>query len=161
MLSRWEGGQPVCVCAHTHAHAHARVTVCACVTRSRTGGPSKSGTSVNVELMRKAKTGQHKIKKGSRDRSTQVREPDKTNPRTPPRTGKNGPCGQRLTLQDDRKTKNKNTTQRQPEHNGNKIKTKPPLLILGSQLRGQTRRAKTGRSVFRSTQHAIRIVSVD
>ena len=81
--------------------------VCLCarapVTRSRPRGPSKSGRPVNTESMKKAKSSQHKIRKGSRDRSTQVREPDKTNPRASPRTSENNPRGQRPTLQDDRK----------------------------------------------------------
>ena len=69
-------------CVHVRAFMY--VCVCVCVTRSRPRGPSKSGRPVNIELIRKAKTGQHKIRKGSQDRSTQIQEPDNTNPRASP-----------------------------------------------------------------------------
>ena len=105
-------------CTHRCAHArvfavHASVCVCArvrvCATRSRPCGPSKSGRPVNIESKREAKTGQHRIEKGHQDRSTQIQEPDNTNPRASPRTDKNKP------------TRTENHTTRRPE---NKKKTR-------------------------------------
>ena len=88
----------------------ARVRARACVARSRPCERSKSGRPVNIDLKRKTKTGKHRIKKESQDRSTQIQEPDNTDPRASSTIPlKINPRGQELTLHSYRRTKNKKT----------------------------------------------------
>ena len=98
--------------------------MCVCVTRFRRRGPSKSGRPFDIELKREAKTGQQKIKKGSKDRSTQIREPDNTNPRAMPRIPiKINPCGQEThTTRRPENKKQKHHTATTRTHNSNKNK---------------------------------------
>ena len=63
------------VCRPAHARTHTR-------------GPSKLERLVNVELKREAKTSQHRMKKGSKDQSTQTQESKNTNSRASPRIPK-------------------------------------------------------------------------